>query len=779
MTTPAAAAPGAPAASATDAPTPTPPAPQPPSDSGPVYDAVLVGGGPRAVAVVERLAARRADAAPPVRIAVIDAVEVGAGATWRTDQSPLLLNNTYSAHTTIHADASTRMSGPVVPGPDLITWARDSEPPPDRPAWVAQEASELRPWSFPTRRLQGVYYREQLARAEATGRVTVTRVLGSVTDLSPAPDGRTVHLTDGRSYTGRRVVLAQGMVQAKRSPRVAAFVRAAADHDLVYVEPGMPAERDWTRVPADETVLVAGLGANFFDVVALLTEGRGGRFTPAGDGDRPARLRYLPSGREPRLVAGSRRGLPYRAKADYPDGFPPRYEPALATPAWFAERAAGRGQDFRRDVWPQLAREFAWAHLSTLLAHHPEALRPAVGADDLLAALRGASDDAAIDTVITAALAPARPSPGAADRATAATTGHPGAPAATVTPDPRRWALSVSRLDRPHHPGPVDSASWHQAVRHHIDAELDSIHNPLTSPRNTVNRAMAALRGPVRRLATAGGAGRGVRRPRRRRLVQSAGSRPGLRPTAAPDRRSAGADRRRRAGTPRRGHRGDGGGRHLRRPLRRRARPAGPRPGVRRDPHVEGDRHRHRRPAARRPAEHRPGPAPRTPQRPRPRRVHWDAGRHPGRLPPPRRRRHTGPGRHRARHPRRGRPTRLRHRRHPRRPLPPPRRRRQRRSPDPHRHPNPHRPSPRAPVTPVRPAPLPARLPRGPRPPRPCAHNRLHARSAAVASGLTTTAQPAARKYCRGRSTETVPTTSLDESPTFAPPIHLAGIRIC
>ncbi|NJP66340.1 FAD/NAD(P)-binding protein [Streptomyces spiramenti] len=513
MTTPAAAAPDASAAAggadvggaaATDAPTPTPPAPQPPPGPGPVYDAVLVGGGPRAVAVVERLAARRADAAPPVRVAVIDAVEVGAGATWRTDQSPLLLNNTYSAHTTIHADASTRMSGPVVPGPDLITWARDSEPPPDRPAWVAQEASELRPWSFPTRRLQGVYYREQLARAEATGRITVTRVLGSVTDLSPTPDGRTVHLRDGRSYTGRRVVLAQGMVQAKRSPRVAAFVRAAADHDLVYVEPGMPAERDWARVPAGETVLVAGLGANFFDVVALLTEGRGGRFTPAGDGDRPARLRYLPSGREPRLVAGSRRGLPYRAKADYPDGFPPRYEPALATPAWFAERAAGRGQDFRRDVWPQLAREFAWAHLSTLLAHHPEALRPGVGADDLLAALRGASDDAAIDAVITDALAPVRPSPGAAGRATAATTGRPGAPAAAAAPDPSRWALSVSRLDRPYLPGPVDTAGWHQAVRHHIDAELDSVHNPLTSPRNTVNRAMAALRGPVRRLATAG-----------------------------------------------------------------------------------------------------------------------------------------------------------------------------------------------------------------------------------------------------------------------------------
>ncbi|MDT0320415.1 FAD/NAD(P)-binding protein [Streptomyces millisiae] len=439
------------------------------------FDAVVVGGGPRAVAVVERLAARHPAGAPPVRVAVVDRVEVGAGATWRTDQSPLLLNNTYSAHTTIYTDESTPMTGPVTPGPDLITWARESSPPPDRPAWVAAEAAELRPWSYPTRRIQGVYYREQLARAEATGRVAVTRLIGTAVDLAPAPDGsRAVRLADGHELTGRVVVLAQGMVQAKRSPRVRSLVAAAERDGLVYVEPGMPAERDWDLVPAGETVLVAGLGANFFDVVALLTEGRGGRFEPAGDPARPARLRYLPSGREPHLVAGSRRGLPYRSKATYPTGFPPRYEPRLATRDWFERTAAGRGQDFRRDVWPRLAREFAWAHLSTLLAHRPEALRPGTDEAGLLDRLRAATRDAEVDEVVAAA----------------------------VTSD--RWALSVGRLDRPRSPGPVSEETWRRWVREHVEDELDAMHAPLTSPRNAVNRAMAALRGPVRRLVTRG-----------------------------------------------------------------------------------------------------------------------------------------------------------------------------------------------------------------------------------------------------------------------------------
>ncbi|MFC3994742.1 FAD/NAD(P)-binding protein [Nocardiopsis sediminis] len=439
------------------------------------FDVVAVGAGPRGVALVERLAARVPDGDPPVRVALIDAVEIGAGATWRTDQSPLLLNNTYSAHTTIFTDPSTPMSGPVVPGPDLVEWARDPHAPLGRPAWVAEEAAAIEPWSYPSRRLQGVYYREQLARAASGGRVRVTGILGTATDVTAAAGGdrRTVRLADGREVTGTVVVLAQGMVQGARSARTTALVEAARAEGLVYVEPGMPAERDWDAVPAGETVLVAGLGANFFDVVALLTEGRGGRFEPAGDPGRPARLRYLPSGREPLLVAGSRRGLPYRSKAVYPDGFPPRYRPEIATPEWFAEVARTPLQDFRTAVWPRLAQEFAWAHLSTLLAHHPEALRPGTAAgplrDRLAAAPAGDIDRIVADTVT----------------------------------DPR-WHLAVERLDRPDPAGPLSAEDWDRWVAHYVDRELDTIHRPLEHPRNAVNRAMAVLRGHVARLVRSG-----------------------------------------------------------------------------------------------------------------------------------------------------------------------------------------------------------------------------------------------------------------------------------
>ena len=50
----------------------------------------------------------------------------------------------------------------------------------------------------------------------------------------------------------------------------------------------------------------AAQAAHTAESFAQLTEGRGGRFTT--DPDNPERLVYHPSGREPKIVAGSRRG---------------------------------------------------------------------------------------------------------------------------------------------------------------------------------------------------------------------------------------------------------------------------------------------------------------------------------------------------------------------------------------------------------------------------------------------------------------------------------------
>ncbi|MFI2103846.1 FAD/NAD(P)-binding protein [Isoptericola sp. NPDC019693] len=488
------------------------------------FDAVVVGGGPRAVAVVARLAARRRPGAPwgaapdpalPVlRVALVDRVEVGAGATWRTDQSPLLLNNTWAARTTVHADDSTPMTGPVVAGPDLVAWAHGDDAGDGdaesagagaatgpRAAWARDEARRLGPVSYPSRRLQGAYYADQLAEAARRGALEMVPVHGEVIDLrTPRPGVRQVVLAptpsepeDPAVLEAPVVVLAQGMVQARRSDRTRRFVEAAgpgAAGRLVYVEPGMPAERDWDAVPAGEDVLVAGLGANFYDVLAVLTVGRGGRFVhaatraaddPAGrpcdDGgaDGPHAgdaLVYVPSGAEPRLLAGSRRGLPYRGKGVLPDGVPTPYRAHLATRDRFdalRARAGGRPVlDLARDVWPLVSAELVVAHLTALAEHRPWTLRGPLSAPDLVARLAAADDPVAAGAGLVSR---------------------------------RADALDPARADRP---PLVDPAAWPAWVEHWVREEQESVASPDRSPRARVNQAMETLRGEVARLVRAG-----------------------------------------------------------------------------------------------------------------------------------------------------------------------------------------------------------------------------------------------------------------------------------
>lgn len=462
-----------------------------------VYDLIIVGGGPRAVSTLERLDAWiEAEGSAPITVAIIDAVEIGAGATWRTDQTRQFLNNTTSNATTIYPDESTVLVGPLRKGPTFVDWAQEIVARGSHPLdWVLAEAREVTPGSFPTRRLQGVYYNEQLERFSATGRIELTKIRSLAIDvLGPegtpgsSPDTRTVTLADGRTLTARTVILAQGMVQAVPDASIVAATTAAERFGLTYIAPGMPAEKPWETVPAEEQVIVQGLGANFFDVVAELTAGRGGAFTPVA-GDPHGRLQYIESGHEPSIVAVSRRGVPYRSKGDFGDAKPAPYVPRIATVEWFEELSAREqgSVDFAREVWPVIAAEFAYAWASATLAREPEHFT--LSLDALEQRLRGA----------------AYTDQHAEHRAWRGAVPHIDAVMLESFPEAQPHAtFTVDSLRRPTRGERVSADAWESFVRRLVDAELDSLAEPVESPRQAVNRAMGALRGRASRLAVQG-----------------------------------------------------------------------------------------------------------------------------------------------------------------------------------------------------------------------------------------------------------------------------------
>jgi hypothetical protein len=97
-------------------------------------------------------------------------------------------------------------------------------------------------------------------------------------------------------------------------------------------------------IPAGASVAVSGMGLVAVDVVTALTIGRGGEFVEDGVG-----LRYLPSGREPRLRLFCRSGLPFTAKSVTGKDRSDVYKPVICTPQAL-DKLSGRSNGRRRLV---------------------------------------------------------------------------------------------------------------------------------------------------------------------------------------------------------------------------------------------------------------------------------------------------------------------------------------------------------------------------------------------------------------------------------------------
>lgn len=301
-----------------------------------------MGVGPWGLAVFERLVARaRRGALGPCEVALIDVRPPGAG-VHAPDLNPGLLLNTGSEEIDAFGAAAFG-EAPVEGARGFRDWLASTGASPD-------ESS-----GFVPRRCYGRYLGfvcETLRRAAPSG-LRVRFVRGEAVDLRRGAR-EVVVLDTGATVSADLVLLCTGHGIDAAGPRTPC-------PDAPGWLPPYPVEAFAEAVPPGAAVGVAGLGLVAVDVVAALSEGRGGRFVPAGEG----RVDYVPSGAEPVIHLFSRGGLPFCCRPGPgfrgPDGHPP----AHCTPEAIAERraAAPEGRlDFERDVLPLLFAEMEAIH---------------------------------------------------------------------------------------------------------------------------------------------------------------------------------------------------------------------------------------------------------------------------------------------------------------------------------------------------------------------------------------------------------------------------------
>lgn len=349
----------------------------------------IVGAGPSCTYVVERLAAMTSDlpSGLELRVDIYDkGGRFGAGSVHSTDQPKTSYLNRIVGQVAFAADESVEGAGRLLSPserPTLHEWCKSKFEETGDPAF------DLAPEDWPKRYVHGLALQDCFNRyiEKLREHPSVQIELHDVEVVDLADHGSQLEIVtadeDVEGVLADHVLLVTGHSSndPRHSPRQRPLVEFAERTEATFIPAAYPMEDHIVGDVATPEKIVAcnGMGLTAIDIILYLTEARGGRFETGDDG----RLRYIPSGREPRLIVPfSESGLftfarPFNGKEKDLDRLQhkgvfltvdavDRLRNAVVQPA--NGRMNGRRQlDFELHIFPVLLLEMAYVYYKTLL----------------------------------------------------------------------------------------------------------------------------------------------------------------------------------------------------------------------------------------------------------------------------------------------------------------------------------------------------------------------------------------------------------------------------
>lgn len=321
----------------------------------------IIGMGPRGLSVLRRLS-ELADLLPDVAVLEVHLIDPGdSGQGVHSARQPShLLTNTIANQVTMFGNGA---------GPSFTEWAnqlgyrkfgREYFPTGDDSGLAVGEHDYL-PRAMLGEYLSWVFDHTSRALPEC---VRLYHARERAVDVEDSGDGRfVVRLERGGEIQSDFVVLATGHCERTPTDDDRAYEQftqdyAANNHQLMYFSNPYPVDK-LQRIAPQSRVAVQGFGLTAYDVISALTIGRGGAFEGEG-----LDLRYVASGREPKISLFSRQCLPFSARGVNQKGVTGQHRARFFTPeaARMLRRRAGGQLDFDADVLPLLLREMGYAY---------------------------------------------------------------------------------------------------------------------------------------------------------------------------------------------------------------------------------------------------------------------------------------------------------------------------------------------------------------------------------------------------------------------------------